>query len=211
MRKRRLARHRAAAPRGMQPLARIGAARPVRRHGARRASSGRRPARARVEDVVAVEHQVDDVGDRAVGRELDVAGVGRLVDVDLADDVPAAEVELVDAEADDVVERRLVDVADAAPPSGNGLNSTHGNIDRTPGLGLRTRDSRLKRPFEIAFSCLPPTHSWFATAAGAPSGMSATAEIRLSTPCPEFCVSQVSRRAGCRAPSRPIVAPGRRR
>src|SRR5207247_5709679 len=65
----------------------------------------------RVEDVVAVEHQVDDVGRRAVGRELDVGRVVRLVDVELADHVAVARVELVDAGARDVVEGRLVDVA----------------------------------------------------------------------------------------------------
>src|SRR5262249_33303036 len=75
------------------------------------------------------------------------------------------------------------------PASGNGLYCTHGNID-DPG-SVANDVSRLKRPFEIAFSCSPPTQSWFATSAGAPSGMSATAEIRLNTPWPEFCVSQV--------------------
>jgi hypothetical protein len=55
---------------------------------------------------------------------------------------------------------------------------------------------RLKRPFEIAFSCVPPTQSWFATSAGAPGGMSATADSRLKTPCPEFCVSHVLWSAG---------------
>jgi hypothetical protein len=54
----------------------------------------------------------------------------------------------------------------------------------------------LKSPFEIVFSCVPPTHSWFATSAGAPAGMSATADSRLKTPCPEFCVSHVPWSAG---------------
>ena len=75
------------------------------------------------------------------------------------------------------------------PASGNGLYSTQGNIEDP--ASAANDDSRLKSPFEITFSCSPPTHSWFATAAGAPSGISATAEIRLKTPCPEFCVSQV--------------------
>ena len=61
--------------------------------------------------MVAVEALVDHVGGAAIERELDVARLRRLVDVDLADQVAVAGVQLVDAEADDVVERWLHDAA----------------------------------------------------------------------------------------------------
>src|SRR5439155_1311358 len=89
----------------------VGSARPVRR----RLAEERRDVPAlplpRVEDVEAVGHPVDDEGNRPVGGELDVGRVVRPVDVELADDVTVAAVELVDAEARDVVQGRLVDVA----------------------------------------------------------------------------------------------------
>src|SRR5439155_1563293 len=93
----------------------IGAARPEGRRRREQRGHVGALALARLEDVVAVEHQVDDVGRRAVGREFDVGRVVRLVDVELADQVAVARVELVDSEARDVVEGCLVDVAVDAP------------------------------------------------------------------------------------------------
>jgi hypothetical protein len=74
------------------------------------------------------------------------------------------------------------------PRLGNGAN-VKGNI---PAFGsVPSGMLRSKSPLLTLFCCTPPTQSWFATSAGAPGGTSAIADTRLSTPCPEFCVSQV--------------------